>query len=678
MTERWRRALARLDEIEPDVRALREKADAGFPMTDHDPHSAPNRLIVAMVALIVAVVPLVVVVIAFRSQPEATGDAPDRPAGVITYARVENATWVLFTVAPDGSGDTRIPIDGLPDDVFHPTWSPDGSRIAFDTRSADPSSEEGGNRDVYAVDADGSNLTRLTTEDGWDYQPAWSPDGSRIAFVRSRPTEDIWVMEADGTGQRRLTHDASFDLTPTWSPDGSQLAFVSNRSGSPEIYTMDADGTNVTRLTHDDAYEGSPAWSPDGSQIAFAGDVDGSGLYLIDSGGGEVTRVVATSHAGSLTPSWSGDGNAIAFVTQDTVDAQQQIRVLDVSAGTSSPIVSGVDLCCPAWSHASATSSIDSPSAEGSDEPDDDQPTGTQHDQSGLASPRNGPIVFTGMSSQKGEHLFLIEPDGTGLRQLTSGSASDTHASWSPDGRQLVFQRYSDENRSGSLFVLDVESGATTQITHGVGVFRPAWSPDGSWIAFAGVGEDSASGIFVVRPDGTDLHRLTDDRFFAPDNPVWSPDSSTIAFTANLRDQAGDYVPGWDGYLIGVDGSGLRNLTATPDPEQSEIPIGWLPGGTILVATGPAVVSGGPGLPAQRGAWLELTPDGTVLRTVLEDHVNGADHQQEPSLSPDGRFAVYDNGRGGPQNVWIVELPTGRVSQITTEGGWLASWGPAP
>ena len=88
--------------------------------------------------------------------------------------------------------------------------------------------------------------------------------------------------------------------------------------------------------------------------------------------------------------------------------------------------------------------------------------------------------------------------------------------------------------------------------------YRPAWSPDGQWIAFSGVGKAPHNGIFLVRPDGSDLHRIAGDGFFAPDSATWSPDSSTIAFTSNLSDGEGGYLEGWDVYLVNADGSDLR------------------------------------------------------------------------------------------------------------------------
>jgi Tol biopolymer transport system component len=115
--------------------------------------------------------------------------------------------------------------------------------------------------------ADGSAVKRLTKEPGDDVEPAWSPDGTRIAFRSDRDGDsDIYVMNADGTGVARLTNDPDTDLGPAWSPDGVKIAFVSNRYGNIlvesnlVIYVMDADGTGVEQLTSYPALE--PAWAP--------------------------------------------------------------------------------------------------------------------------------------------------------------------------------------------------------------------------------------------------------------------------------------------------------------------------------------------------------------------------------------------------------------------------------
>jgi len=287
----------------------------------------------------------------------------------------------------------------------------------------------------------------------------------------------------------------------------------------------------------------------------------------------------------------------------------------------------------------------------------------------------NGEIVFTSVAEgEDGEHLFLISQDGSGRRQITHGDTSDRLPAWSPDGREIVFVRRAES--SSRLFVLDIDSGDVRAITpSSMGVYRPSWSPDGELIAFAGV-EGDGSDIWLVRPDGSGLRPITDGEFYTADAPRWSVDGSTIAFTANLSDEDGGFREGWDVYLIGRDGSGLRNLTDTPDPERSESPIGWLTDGNLVLAESPGTIHSGPGLPPQTGRWLEVAPSGDVVRTVLEETVNAPDHLQEPRLSPDGRFAVFDSARDGTQEVWFVELASREFTRVTTGGGYGAAWQP--
>ena len=152
-----------------------------------------------------------------------------------------------------------------------PAWSPDGTQIAFH-------SYRDGNWEIYVMAADGSQPTRLTRNDASDSSPAWSPDGTQIAFDSNRDSGnwEIYVMAADGSQPTRLTRNDASDSSPAWSPDGTQIAFESYRDGNWEIYVMAADGSQPTRLTRNDAGDGSPAWSPDGTQIAFMSYRDGN------------------------------------------------------------------------------------------------------------------------------------------------------------------------------------------------------------------------------------------------------------------------------------------------------------------------------------------------------------------------------------------------------------------
>jgi hypothetical protein len=175
--------------------------------------------------------------------------------------------WEIYTMNADGTGVTNLTnntINGDGPDDLDPTWSPDGTKIAFNS-GRDPVG-------IYVMDADGSNPTHISSGS----QPAWSPDGTKIAFRYSTqcPFCGISVQNPDGTGQTRLSAGDG-DATPVWSPDGRKIAFKSGRDGNGEIYVMNADGTNQTNITNNPAADNYPAWSPDGTKIAFTRDLIG-------------------------------------------------------------------------------------------------------------------------------------------------------------------------------------------------------------------------------------------------------------------------------------------------------------------------------------------------------------------------------------------------------------------
>ncbi|MEZ4727347.1 MAG: SH3 domain-containing protein [Caldilineaceae bacterium] len=176
-------------------------------------------------------------------------------------------------------GERQWVYDGNGSDNVYPTVSPDGQRVAF-------VSDRDGNQEIYVVNVDGSNLTRLTYAPGSDKWPAWSPDGQRLAFDSERDgNRELYIMNADGSGVFRVTNHWAEDGAPSWSPDSKQLVFHSNRDGNHEIYTMNVDGSNLRRLTYHTGHEWTPAWSPDGTQIAFMGyhDSQSADIYLMDT-----------------------------------------------------------------------------------------------------------------------------------------------------------------------------------------------------------------------------------------------------------------------------------------------------------------------------------------------------------------------------------------------------------
>ncbi len=211
----------------------------------------------------------------------------------------------IDVMTADGSAVAQLTTDPAPD--ISPSWSPDGTRLAF-VSYRDRFAE------IYVMNADGSNQVRLTSVLANHWDPAWSPDGSKIAFASNRDgNAEIYVMGADGSNVTRLTNNAASDAQPAWSPDGTRIAFQSYRDGNSEIYAMNADGSGVVRLTNNPATDAEPAWSPDGSKIAFVSDRDGNyQIYVMNADGSAATRLISNQDV-DLDPAWSPSGSTLAF-----------------------------------------------------------------------------------------------------------------------------------------------------------------------------------------------------------------------------------------------------------------------------------------------------------------------------------------------------------------------------
>ncbi|MDO8614132.1 MAG: hypothetical protein Q7T33_00150 [Dehalococcoidia bacterium] len=207
---------------------------------------------------------------------------------LIAFETSRTGSVDIYTVNPDTLEETQITSEPSQDSL--PVFSPDGSRIAFVTDRAGPPNTYG----IWIMDADGSDAYDTGVASG--NPVTWSPDGSRLAYNPSG-TSYIGLMNPNGTGQTQLTPGPGVRI-PAWSPDGSKIAFESFRDGNRDIYVIDADGDNETRLTTDPAEDGDPTWLGGGSQIAFVSERDGNQeIYVMDAGGQTETRLTFSAGA---------------------------------------------------------------------------------------------------------------------------------------------------------------------------------------------------------------------------------------------------------------------------------------------------------------------------------------------------------------------------------------------
>src|ERR671914_685719 len=284
--------------------------------------------------------------------------------GKIVYSGFDPETQRthIYTMNPDGTGVTnitqahtdpnwapRIPYgDG-------PEWSPDGTKI-----SASGSSLSSGSccsRNVYVMDADGTNVQRLTntpsTTEGEDYEPTWAPDGSWLAFTSTRsesprdpedPINDsddreIYRMDADGTNETQLTATPSVntDEQPSISPDGTKIAFASTRGfeGKGEIFVINADGSGEPiNVSNDPSWDTDPAWSPDGTKITFTSERAGQrDIWAVDA----PPVASPTTPAAALLPLSLGADTALAASEPQNLTPGTGVQAHNPDWGTAPP-----------------------------------------------------------------------------------------------------------------------------------------------------------------------------------------------------------------------------------------------------------------------------------------------------------------------------------------------------
>ena len=385
-------------------------------------------------------------------------------------------------------------------------------------------SNRDGNREIYTMDADGTNQTNVSNDPADDYEPSFSPDGSQIVFTSTRDGNDaIYVMNVDGTNPTRKTTNSLGDSNPSFSPDGSKILFISLRDGNAEIYLMNADGTNPTRKTTSSESEFTTSFSPDGNKILFARLLNGNAEIYLMNADGTNNQNLSNNAAHDSYPLFSPDGSQIVFVSNR--DVFDQIYLMNADGTNQTNLINDTE-----WEGFQAV------------------------------SPDGSKIAFQTTRDTSTE-IYIMNSNGSNPTRLTF-EASNLQPSFSPDGNRIVFA----SNRDGGgnkfdIFTMDLNGGNVTQLTDDEEYDdQPAFSHDGTKIVFVKRVISSYSEIYTIDSNGGNPNRLTTNETDDAD-PSFSPDDSRILFTSNRNYYADIFT------MNTADGLNVSQLTDSPYPD---------------------------------------------------------------------------------------------------------------
>jgi Tol biopolymer transport system component len=433
----------------------------------------------------------------FTRVSEAAGEetspsiSPD--GNTVAYSMRVNGSWDIYAQRVGGQNATAIVNDPQRDERAV-AFAPDGSLIAFHE-----SDDLGG---IFVAGATGESVRRLTD---FGFDPAWSPDGTQIAFATEEIVDPstrlgdstLYVIDATGTQPRKVVEGDA--VQPSWSPDGRRLVYWSNTGGQRDIYTVPAAGGARVAVTQDAAIDWSPVWSPDARFIYFSSDRGGAmNLWRIEidpqTGHPEhaAEAVIAGVQASAALPRFSADGSRLSF--RSRVVAINPVAI----PFDPSTMRAGVPVLLETQNNVRI--------------PSDVSPDGTL-------------IALYSLGDQQ-EDVFVRSLDG-GTRRVIDDLARDRAPVFTPDGRSLVF--YSNRDGNWALWMVAIDGGNLRKVAgEGPGAAYVNLSPKGDTVIFV-----AASGRTVFSaPLGHGSPKplpgtQVDDKYFTP--TAWSPDGARLA-----------------------------------------------------------------------------------------------------------------------------------------------------
>jgi len=247
----------------------------------------------------------------------------------------------------DADGSNQRAVTGHQSISLSPNWSPTGLEIAYVSYFS-------GAPGIYLVNVESGVKTPVLTSGNLNISPSFSPDGRRMVFARSvgAGNTEIFVCDRDGKNLRQLTHSSGIDTNPEWSPSGQRVAFTSSRTGSPQVYLMDSEGANLRRVTFDGDYNDGASWSPDGTRLVYASRRRGSFDIAVADVVTLESRLVTNGGGSFETPSFSPDGKRIVFTIKKPAGNQNrtQIYIMDANGANVRQVTRAGNNFGPAWS----------------------------------------------------------------------------------------------------------------------------------------------------------------------------------------------------------------------------------------------------------------------------------------------------------------------------------------
>jgi len=579
----------------------------------------------------------------------------------IVFARVfpNDGQIGLFVAARDGSGER--PLLATHDMDYDPVWSPDGQSIVF-------TSDREGSADLFRVKPDGSGLERLTDSPAYDDQAAFSPDGTQVVFVTTRAggRSNLWTLDIASRRAKALTSGDGGDFRPSWSPDGQWIAFSSSRGRAltfahgrwerlqfGDIYIAHPDGSGLKQVGDHGNFCGSPKWTADSHHIvAYCMDVEKTlETRRASPLPGNDTRIVSIDMAsGTTTDVPAGPGvkfnpsvlsaNEIGYIRKDGDDAgiyytssargpRGQVRAASWSPDGSRVVFHRRQAAPTTWwkniwsrnpeFELALTSILPSFGRDGNKfvvtgrppagsilgssiaiaAPGSNNATVVYQDlKRNVLAPQWAPngekIIFSvgvfnafynGFNSlflkqsdraEDGAQIAVINPDGSGFRELTTGPNNSAFPSMAPDGKRFVYRTFGPDG--DGLKIMNIETNAVAMLTKGYDNF-PLWSPRGDLIMFSRLAEGDYD-IYTIKPDGTSLKRITHSHGNDA-HQAWSPDGEQIVVASSrmgFKDE-GVYTdapqPYGELFVMRFDGTDVRQLT---DNQWEDGTPAWQPG----------------------------------------------------------------------------------------------------